>query len=362
MKEIPSKVAKAIAKVGPSNYSLISRMAKIPESTVRYNVNRLSRMGILIQPAIGYERLGLERCWALFEFGDKYEGKEKQFFQAMSQDAYLIYFTRLLPQGKYAAVLTIPTGVKEEHSQFISGLIDDGILKSCQMRDLLWIRHPEMKTEYYDFSAKTWDIDWEAIGRVIPSGTEPKPEELAQQRIDKIDLLILKEVQSDSIASLTKIARKLEINSKTAYYHYRNHILARKLLKNYVLRWRGFGKRKYVTVPIKFWYNELTGSELMQVQKLFNSIPLVWSDAISKDRSIYVAELAVPSEQLPDLLSFVWNGTHQFASKLNFGFSDPSFDVSYSIPYHMFDDGWSFNAKEALSGMKQMSVANKKIG
>jgi DNA-binding Lrp family transcriptional regulator len=361
MKEIPSKVAKAIAKVGPSNYSLISRMAKIPESTVRYNVNRLSRMGILIQPAVAYERLGFERYWTFFEFDDKYEGKEKQFFQAMNEDAYLIYFTRLLPQGKYVAVLTIPTSIKAEYAQFISSLTDKGILKSCQMHELLWIRHPEMKTEYYDFRAKNWDIDWEAIGRAMPNVAEPKSDELTQQRIDKIDLLILKEMQADSIAPLTKIARKLKINSKTAYYHYRNHVLARKLLKSYVLRWRGFGKRKYVTVPMKFRYSELTRSELMQVQKIFNSIPLIWSDAISKDRSIYVAELAVPSEQLPDLLSFVWNGTQQFVSKLNFGFADSQFGVSYSIPYQMFDDSkWNFDADKALGRIKHMVVANKK--
>jgi hypothetical protein len=218
-----------------------------------------------------------------------------------------------------------------------------------------------MKAEYYDFGAKTWDIDWEALGRTISSVGEPKSEELAQQQIDRIDLLILKEMQVDSIAPLTRIARKLKINSKTAYYHYRNHVLARKLLKNYVLRWRGFGKRKYVTVPIKFWYNELNGSELMQAQKVFNSIPLVWSDAISKDRSMYIAELAVPPEQLPDLLSFVWNGTQQFASKLNFGFSDSPFGVDYSIPYQMFNDGeWDFDAEEALSRIKHMLVANKK--
>jgi DNA-binding Lrp family transcriptional regulator len=361
MKEIPSKVAKAIAKVGPSNYSLISRMAKIPESTVRYNVNRLSRMGILIQPAIAYEKLGFERYWAFFEFGDKYRGKEKQFFEAMNENAYLIYFTRLLPQGKYVAVLTVPTSVRAEYSQFISGLIDEKILKSCQMHELLWIRHPEMKAEHYDFGAKTWDIDWETLDRAMPSVAEPKSEELAQQLIDQIDLSILKEMQVDSIAPLTKIARKLKINSKTAYYHYRNHVLTRKLLKNYVLRWRGFGKRKYVTPAMKFWYSGLTGAELMQVQKVFNSIPLIWSDAISKDRSMYIAELAIPAEQLPDLLSFVWNNTQQFSSKLNFGFSDSPFGDGYSIPYQMFDDGeWSFDAEKAVSRIKHILVANRK--
>jgi len=361
MKEIPSKIAKAIAKVGPSNYSLISRMVRIPESTVRYNVSRLSRMGILIQPSIAYEKLGFEQYWALFEFGDKYKGKEKQFFEAMSENAYLIYFTGLLPQGKYVAVLAVPTSVRAEYSQFVSGLIDQGILKSCQMHELLWIRDPEMKAEHYNFGAKTWDIDWEALARALPSVAEPKSEELAQQQIDQIDLLILKEMQIDSIAPLTKIARKTKINSKTAYYHYRNHVLARKLLKNYVLRWRSLGKRRHGTVPMMFWYNELTGSELMQVQKVFNSIPVIWSDAISKDRSMYMAELAIPAQQLPDLLSFVWNGTEQFASKLNFGFSDSPFQLRYPIPYQMFTDGeWTFNAEKAVNRIKHTLVANRK--
>ena len=361
MKEIPWKIAKAIGKVGPSNYSLISRMVRIPESTVRYNVSRLSRMGILIQPSIAYEKLGFERYWALFEFGDKYNGKEKRFFDTMNEIAFLIYFTRLLPRGKYVAVVTVPTSVRAEYSRFVSRLVDEGILKSCQMHELLWIRDTEMRAEYYNFGSKTWDIDWAALGKALPSVTEPKSDELAQQQIDQIDLLILKEMQIDSIAPLTKIARKIKINSKTAYYHYRNHVLARKLLKNYVLRWRGVSKRRYAIVPITLWYTQLTGSELMQVQKVFNSVPVIWSDAISKDRSMYIAELAVPAEQLQDLLSFVWNETQQFTSKLNFGFSDSSFGVAYSITNHMFDgDGWNFEAEKAVNRIKHILVANRK--
>lgn len=361
MKEIASKIVKAVSKVGPSNYSLISRMTKVPESTVRYNVTRLSRLGILIQPSIAYEKLGFERYWAFLEFSEKYRGKEKQFFEAMNENAYLIYFTRLLPQGKYVAVLTVPTGVRAEYSHFISDVIEEDILKSCQIRELLWIRHPEMKAEHYDFGARTWDIDWEALDRATPNVAEPKSEELTPQHIDLIDLMILKEIQLDSIAPLTKIAGKLKINSKTAYYHYRNHVLAKKLLRNYVLRWRGFGKRKYVTIPIRFWYNGLTGSELMQAQKVFNSIPPIWSDAISKDRSMYAVELAVPAEQLPDLLSFVWKNTQQFTSKLNFGFADSPFGLSYSIPYQMFKDGkWTFDAATAVSRVKYLLAQSRK--
>ncbi|MBI2127207.1 MAG: hypothetical protein HYU02_07865 [Thaumarchaeota archaeon] len=361
MRTTVSKIVDAIAKVGPTNYSLISRMNKIPESTVRYNVNKLADMGVLVQPAVAYEKLGFERYWAFFEFGDKYKGRESVLFQMMNEKAYLVYFTRLLPQGKYVAILAVPTSVRAEYSRFISNMIDAGILKSCQMHELLWIRYPQMKTEYYDFEAKRWNIDWKALSKATPNVAEPRSEELALQKADLIDLLIIKEIQANAIIPLTKIASKLKINSKTAYYHYRNHILGKKFIRNYIVRWRGFGKRRYVTIPIKFWYTGLTGPELMQVQKTFNSIPLMWTDAISKDRSTYFAELAAPNEQLQDLLWFIWQSTESFASKVNSGFADSPFGLGYTVPYQMYSHGeWKFDAEKAVNNMKLVLAEKKK--
>ena len=177
----------------------------------------------------------------------------------MSEEANLAYFTRLLPQGNYVIILAVPTSVRAEYSSFISYMIDADILKSFQMHELLRIRYPPMRTEYYDFKAKRWNIDWRALSKATPSVAEPKSEELKLQKADLIDLLIIKKMQANAIIPLTRISSKLKLNSKTAYYHYRNHILGKK--------------------------SGLSGPELRQAQKTFNSIALLWSDAVSKDRS-----------------------------------------------------------------------------
>ncbi len=166
-------IVEAIKRVGPRNCSLISRMTGIPTETVRYKIDeQLVRKGIIIRVSVDYNKLGLARNWLTLNFSDEYDELAPRILDALSKIGYLIYYGRVVPRRNYVSIAALPPKAKAEYRKFLNGLIDLSILTSYKMDELAWVRYLSMRPEYYDFSTRTWKINWEGLNqsKVIVKG------------------------------------------------------------------------------------------------------------------------------------------------------------------------------------------------
>ncbi len=343
-------IVETIKRVGPRNVSLISRLTGIPVETVRYKIRRqLVKNGIGGHISVDYNKLGLVRNWLTLNFDGKIREFAPQMLETLSKTGYLIYYGRILPQGTYISIIALPPRLKAQYVKFLDRLMDRCILASYTMDELAWIRHLSMRPENYNFEKKTWKVDWDSLYQSKVIVKKMMDSEVSEPMMDKNDSLILKELQIDSMKPISQIAKKLGLKPKTVRYHYMEHILRRGLITNFIVRWQGSREEMQRSILNAFIeFRNLTEKSLLDVQKVFHRLPFTWFDAISKNRSLYLAFLSLPVTQYINLLNYLQASisAYEFEIKL----IDTSCAVGYTLPYEMFDEteSWVFNPEKTL--------------
>ncbi len=355
-----SKLIGTIATLGPRNIPNIASELSIPIETARHRLKRqILERGIRIHAGIDYGKLGLQRAWAFLDFAEEYKGREAKIAGALADVAFLTHYARTMPEEKFLVQFGIPEFRLAEHNRFLSGLVQNGILRAYEVHHLSWTRHLSMKPQYYNFRRRIWDIDWEKLDRLkqtpeLPTTSQAEP-------FDKKDLLILKELQTDSSVQFVDMSKKLGIDVKTLLYHYHAHIESRGLVPKYLVRWTGDPKnlRKYAVLWAKAWMRGISKNELLTVQNVFARLPFIWSDAYSSEDGFYLADLIIPVPQYVDTLSFLQRNLKESKRKIEIAIVDPQCTSAFTIPYHMFEEelGWTFNAETALDRFKVITAA-----
>src|ERR1022692_3586987 len=93
-RDINAKTAefvKMVTELGPDIPLIAEKMGEHKES-VRYWFKKLIKQGIVIQPSINFEKLGLARVVAVVDFAKEYEDHAEPILIAMSQLCYVQSF------------------------------------------------------------------------------------------------------------------------------------------------------------------------------------------------------------------------------------------------------------------------------
>ena len=360
-------IIEAIKKVGPRNCSLISRLTSIPIETVRHKIHKqLIKKGIRFHVSVDYSKLGLMRNWVTLNFKEEYAALAPKILDTLSRIGYLIYFGRIVPQGSYVSIIAFPVNDKASYERFLDGLIDLGILVSYEINGLSNVQQHFMKHEHYDFKEDTWNIDWSGLDRsmtIMPKKLENPSYELMA---DKTDLLILEQLQFDPTASFSKIAGELDIKQKTVRYHYLKHVVGRRLIKDYIIRWTaGLGKHeRHSILGIIVQIRNISGEALSNILEVFHKLPFTWFDAFSNDRGLYLAYIAAPLIQYVNILDYLRRNIHlSYLQNTEVSSVDLSCSMGYTLPIEMFDEeeGWLFDAGEALEKLSRTVIVTKGV-
>src|SRR5580658_8299861 len=93
-RDINAKIAafvKLVTEVGPDIPLIAKKMGEHKES-VRYWFKKLLKQGMVIQPSVNYEKLGLVRVVVVADFAREYESQSEAILIAMSQLCYVQSF------------------------------------------------------------------------------------------------------------------------------------------------------------------------------------------------------------------------------------------------------------------------------
>ena len=344
------RVVEAIMTVGPRNAALISRLTGVPTETVRYKIKKqLKELGFRIHANVDYEKLGLRRHWAIVDFTPEYADLAVQIFNALHEIGYLVYYARIIPHGHYTVQFALPEGSTDVCRTFLNHLVDLGIIRRFSLERVGWTRHLSMNPKYFNFDSGNWEIDWRKI-EAERTPTEKPAEFHHKADVDKADMLLIKELQKDSIQSIIDIARKVKIHPKTLRYHYHAHVEHRSLIRGYLVRWMRDieSTRAHSIFFARFVFRDLDDLELKTVRTIVLKLPFIWAEDWLDETRSYIAGIFIPIEYYAEVLNYVSKQVGKLSHKMSLEIIDPFTASLFTVPYTMFEQerGWLLNVED----------------
>jgi hypothetical protein len=366
-----AQLAKLIMKNGP-DIDNIARISGQYKETIRYRYKeKILKRGFALQAIMDYEGLGLRRVVVKVKVNETYTSYAKEMFMAMHKLCYVSSFTFLLPEGLYMLHANVPKAFKANFVEFMGKLKEMGIFDTIEVFDFDWFRNIPMRAEYYDFDHGVWDFDW--TSKVEPSKDQLE-ESSAELTYDKVDLLILKELQRDATRSISEIRDTIkaddgiDINYKTLAWHWIKHVQEKKMIRGYKLNWMGTRydfaadkakqrQHKYMLVAV--FVKGVTKTEVASLRSEMNKLPFLWCEAMGEN---YHAQLAFPVEMVNDAYSFLETPISQFGSRATYHIMDQTNALTFTISYELFDNAqreWKMDVPDLVGRFQNLMM---KIG
>lgn len=327
-------------------------MTHAHQETVRYNVkNRLGKLGFRFQAEVDYTKLGLQLHWGTIRFSPAYEGAGPRIFRVLNQVGYLTHFSKVIPQGYYVAILALPLGTAEEYWAFFRHLQHDGVLAEFNLEEISVERHRPMDPTFFNFRSGRWEVEWDKVNTLEASPLtieKAKPTE-----IDYFDLVIVKELQINALSHVVAMAKKLKVHQKTLAYHYRTHVVKRKLVPYFRIRWmEDITKTLAHSVAFtRLTFRGLVPAEYARAQRALSRIPFLWAEDLLGDGT-YIATINVPLTELVATHNYVNKQVPGLGSKIEIGYLNPSESSNFTIPYNMYnEDRWKLDADKMKSAV-----------
>jgi DNA-binding Lrp family transcriptional regulator len=346
--DLEARIVSAIGLVGPRNIALISRMTGAHQETVRYKIKRrFVEKGFRFHANVDYRKLGLTLHWVNFVVPPVHYRSATKFFRFLNSGAYLIHFSKILPQGHFVALFSLPEGKTDEFVRFLENLKQRKIIAEFSLDRVLAQRHKMMDPSFFNFKEDGWGVDWQKMRslRASPLIAEKRRTEILA---DNIDMIIIKELQKDARQHIVGIARKLRLNAKTLEYHYRTHVMGEGLIPNFSVRWMKDPDEPLArsTILLRLTFRDLEGKQYETIQSVINKLPFLWVEDLL-ELGTYIATLSVPLENLAATMNYINEELQYLGRKIEVGYLRVDESWTYTIPYHMFSDGkWRFNVKK----------------
>lgn len=231
---VNAKILVGLGRHDPRNRSLIAKSANLPTSTVAFRFKKLVKEHSLeIFAHLAWNKLGLARA---FVMADVLPGRWKISWKVLENFDYLTYLTRC--SGRIQGCLAT-FAIPAEHKNGLKDYLDEAVrLQIVSHYLLFWITNPSdvrPNFNWFDFEKKKWIFKWKEWIQEILDASEDLSARLADPKsypimVDKKDLIMLRELEQNGIASFRKLARVVGIEPSSVAYRYWKHLTERELI------------------------------------------------------------------------------------------------------------------------------------
>jgi DNA-binding Lrp family transcriptional regulator len=353
------RMALCLAKTGP-NINEIARATSCHKETVRYRYHRFFReRGITVQAMPDYGKLGFKRLILVLKLAPSYEHIAKDVFTALSGSCYLHSYTRVMLRGTYLVHVAVPGELAERCARVYADLQSAGLFVELEILVFEEMRNPPMKPERFDFVRSSWSVDWESLKPA--DSAQPLTAIRGPEKYDRVDLLILKELEKDAGRTLVKMVSNLNVSLNALEFHRREHVDARSLIKGYRLIWQGthydlerqraVSRKDYLELTILLEGG--TRDEVSELIMMLNRMPFLWSEARGE---AYCAEIFVPTYEFAGLLAYLDEFVSRVGEKLRIFMMDQNHAVRFVISYDLFDaesKKWRLDSRSVMRAMRR---------
>ncbi len=240
------KILEALGVYGPRKIRILAERIGMPAETVRDRVKRLkSHFSLYLQANIYHTHIGLKKA---FVFAKANPGYENLLLECLKTEGYFLYLSPCYaPPASYYGIYGIPIDHTAEFEQFVTELEK---LKVAESIKLFWstcIQTINLTDNWFDHESCKWMFNWNKWIQEIENQGNQLPytlieSEVYPQKADKIDILILTELELDATTKLRDIAKMLNVSPQKAQYHFSRHVIGKRLIEGYAVLFPHFNK------------------------------------------------------------------------------------------------------------------------
>ena len=342
------RLIKAIEKVGPRNAALIARITGLPERTARYWIKvKLPGLGFVFQPVVDESRLGLVKHLMRIRFGGDLGHAALNVLDVLGRRAYLTYYAGLMPHDEFIALVDLPVNMEDRYRDLLHELANAGVLDSYELYPLDEVWKTSTDVRYFDFNRGAWALNMIVPDEEVEVGertTVIRRADCEEPSLDKIDLLIVKELQKDALQPFTQMAETLGVDEATLRYHYREHVLDR-IISGYMVIWHPMGSLSRGDSMGLVLLSEVDEGMFARMSSILAKIPFSRFEGISIERALYVLIMEVPTSWLASTLRLIRDA--RLPRGAEFTFIDGLRIGNFTIPYELYDGEarWTFDKK-----------------
>lgn len=235
--ETDVNILQGLSTLGPRNLTKIAKHLELPTSTIRYRVQRMLSDSILFLHLNPYHtNMGLKKAVIFLEAE---QGLEDVLLESMRLHDYWLFLCRIYgPYEGCCGIWTVPKGREGDFLGYLLHLKERGIVKSFEVNWTTCHEGIPIQTRWFNTTKLTWIMNWEEWLNDVETIEEAMPWTLLEPddwpiRVDREDLLIIKELEKDGRKTLTEISKILEMPLETVKYHFREHVMKRDLVEGY---------------------------------------------------------------------------------------------------------------------------------
>jgi len=353
------KILEALGVYGPRNISKLARRINVPKPTVRDRIKDLkSRFSLHLQTSVYHTFIGLKKA---FVFAKATPGHERLLWKSMKANRYWLYLIARYdtPESLYG-IYGIPIDHTDDFEQFVSQIKK---LRIAQSIDLFWstcIHSVNLTDNWYHHESERWVFEWNQwIDDIERQGTSLPytlvESEIYPQKADRIDIIILKELQKNAECKLHDIAKLLDVSPQTVQYHFKNHVIAKGLIEGYVVF---LPYCETVSDSYCFRFNFHDEENMAKFALSLKDKPFVSSIGKIFGKNALFVQIYIPKKEfrgLTDTLSKLIRNS--LMKSYDYAIEDPSRKQLQTISYEFFKDkSWIYDHKEHMKRLHELAI------
>ncbi|UCH56780.1 MAG: AsnC family transcriptional regulator [Candidatus Bathyarchaeota archaeon] len=356
--ETDVKILEGLSLLGPRNIALIAKHLELPETTVRYRVDRMLDNSILFLHLNPYHtNMGLKKAVI---FVEALPGYEDLLLDCLRVNDYWLFLCRIYgPYEGCGGIWTVPKGREEDFKGFLKSLIEAGVAKSVEVNWTTCHEGIPVRSRWFSIEDKRWVFNWDEWANEVEAVESKIPWTLREPddwpiKVDYEDLLIIKELEIDGRKTMTEISKKLGINLEKLKYHFKEHVSKRELIEGYQVEIARFPIlfSNYFFLKLKFDSHEKFAKFATSLHD--KPFPTLLGKVLGENSLI--AQIYLPNKEFRKLVEALSKLIKKRLLKTyRFIFQDIYQTWRETIPYEHFVEGaWDYNAEKHQEELKKI--------
>ncbi len=229
-----AKIIEGLARYGPRNLSSLAEKIGLPPTTVAFRLKKLTKDGFFgIGAKLDTPSLGLVKAVLVAEPN---HGLAAKLREAIESVGYWSYIARCYGKfNGFYSIFSFPAKHKVALEDYLVRAKSLGVISNYRLFWTTNIFDVALNFDQYDFKNKIWNLPWAEWVNEALSAPQDLPQHLRDPesyeiKVDYRDLLILKELEKNALASFTDISKVVGISPQAVRYRFQQHITRRRLL------------------------------------------------------------------------------------------------------------------------------------
>jgi len=354
--ELNIKIISGMYRFGPRNLLEVARQTKIPWNTVYSRVRKLERQYMpltYVSPA--YSKLGLVRIAVLALAAPGREFITDELLRL--PNLWSTTFSTEAPFTHYS-IHAVPFNYLSRFRKYLETLQGLGIVQRYHATEISDNYRAFPSFEFFDPKTKTWLLNWDRWlkdsmeHRKTLSASDPSTYDVL---VDKMDLLILKELEKNGRKRFSEISGVLGITLQAVKRRFDSNIIKKGMIQNYVF--------KFLPYPVEL-------SDLREIRLDFSdegsmnkflsaatTFPFVHNVSKVLRKASLMLRTLVPRASQKDFFGFISNlVTNGLITDYSTVRLHPEDQRRQSLSYELYNDelGWQWDLNKCLSAVENV--------